>query len=298
MNNSHQRVGIVINSSAGTIKNGGVSIRKLKEIFESLQIEAEIIKMDGNPLEDSARFLLYKGIDAIIAAGGDGTINTVAAVAIKHNIPLGVIPLGTLNHFAKDLNIPLNVKEAAEVIARKKTILVDVGEVNGNIYLNNSSIGLYPKLVKHRDKQIETLQNKWLAMFTAFLNILKRFPLMEVKIISDMEHVHCKTPFVFIGNNEYKMDLFNMGTREKITAGLLSLYYPVVTGRLSMFRFLFQALIKNLKQEKDFKIETVTGLTIESKKKHLEVSVDGEVIHLQPPLNYKILPLELNVIIP
>ena len=292
------KIGIFLNNSAGSIKENDYPPSRLKEIFKSLNVEAEVIEVEGEITNDSIRILTYKGVEAIVAAGGDGTVSTVASALSGMQIPLGIIPLGTLNHFAKDMNIPLQIEEAAKVIAKNKLLKVDTGEVNEKIFINNSSIGFYPKLVKHRDKEIETLGNKWVSMFKAFIIIFIKMPVMRIKIISDESHIHCTTPFVFIGNNEYEMSLFNLGSRLTISGGTLSLYYPIVTGRLSMLRFFFHALINKLNQQKDFKIEFVTGLTIESKKSVLEVSLDGEVYSLKTPLNYKIRPLDLTVIVP
>src|SRR5205823_6222409 len=100
------------------------------------------------------------------AAGGDGTINAVAAQTRKTAKPLGILPLGTLNHFSKDLRIPRNVPDAVDVIAEKHVAEVDIGEVNGRVFLNNSSIGLYPRMVRIREHQQQRLgRGKWSAAF-------------------------------------------------------------------------------------------------------------------------------------
>lgn len=291
-------IGIVLNSNAGTGNGNKTVMPDLKNAFRNLGAETEIVVLDKKPLEDIVKFMLYKDYDIIAAGGGDGTISSVASFLVGNKKPLGILPLGTLNHFAKDLGIPLTLDEAAAVIAAGKTACVDIGDVNGQTFINNSSIGIYPKIVKHRDSKKDTLNSKWAAMAHAIVSVFSRFPVLKVNIITEESNIHCKTPFVFVGNNEYETDIFNLGTRTSINNGMLSVYYPVVTGRLSMIKFFFHALINTLDQQQDFTIEHVKDLTIETKRKLIEVSADGEVFHLSSPLNYTIKPSALTVIVP
>lgn len=292
------KIGIIINDSAGTIKGSEDSTSNLKELLISENIQAEFIFLDGSPVEDKIKMLIYKGMDAIVAAGGDGTVNAVASVLAGQKIPLGVLPLGTLNHFAKDLNIPLKMEDAVKVLSANKQIKVDTAEVNGKVFINNSSIGVYPKMVKQRDHRKGKKGNKWIAMAQAFADVYFKLPVLRVKIITDLSNVRCKTPFVFIGNNEYNVDIFNLGSRTNLTDGKLSVYYPKTSGRLSLFRFFFHALADTLHLQDDFNVELVNEVTIETNKKMLEVSADGEVVHMTPPLNYRIRTKDLTVIVP
>jgi hypothetical protein len=92
-------------------------------------------------------------IDAVVVGGGDGSVRTVASVLADTGVPLGVLPLGTLNHFARDLGIPLDVEAAAETIAKGDVRVVDLAKANGEIFINNASIGIYPYLVIARERQ-------------------------------------------------------------------------------------------------------------------------------------------------
>ena len=105
-----------------------------------------------------------------MAGGGDGTVNTVASAVIDTDKTFGVLPLGTLNHFAKDLHIPLDLEAAARTIIAGHTTQVDVGEVNDEIFLNNSSLGLYPRLVQKRKKKQRLGSRKWAAFFWAAIS--------------------------------------------------------------------------------------------------------------------------------
>jgi diacylglycerol kinase family enzyme len=133
------------------------------------------------------------------------------------------------------------------------------------------------------------------------VNVVKRFSSFKVDIHSNGNIIKVKTPFIFVGNNEYQIDLFNLGTRKKLDAGILELYFPNTTGWFSVIRFAFAALFNKLNQTRDFTVLKTNKITITLKRKRrkkIEVSLDGEVFHFEPPLIYKIHPKALKVIVP
>jgi diacylglycerol kinase family enzyme len=270
----------------------------LKTLFGDYDLKADIIECPGSSIKNEMQSILSKNPDVIAVSGGDGTISSAAQYLINTEIALGIIPSGTLNHFAKDAGIPLNTEAAIKTIAKMNIKRIDTAEVNGRYFINNSSIGIYPKAVKQRDRHIEFGKSKWIAMGQALFTIFKKLPMIDVKIKSDFTKVYCKTPIVFIGNNEYKTDLFHAGVRHSLTTGKLSLFYPVWTSRFSLLRYAFLGLINRLKDEKDFHTLDTEEITIETLKKEIAVALDGEVIHLQPPLKYQIHPLSLKIIVP
>ena len=106
----------------------------------------------GRDIRPAAERAVKEGTAGLVAAGGDGTVNTLAGVAVDAGVPLGVLPQGTLNHFAKDLGIPTDLDDALEVVLAGHTRRVDVGEVSGRIFVNNSSLGVYPRIVRLRER--------------------------------------------------------------------------------------------------------------------------------------------------
>jgi diacylglycerol kinase family enzyme len=294
------KVIILLNKKSGSTAATGSDFteEKIKEVFNAFSIKNKIIKVGGPDILENIKSQLDNEIDAVVASGGDGTISTAANAVTDTNVPLGILPAGTLNHFAKDLKIPLQLEESVRIISGFKIEKVDTGEVNGKIFINNSSIGFYPKVVKKRIQNQRLGGSKWVAMGSAVINVFKRFPLVEVKVESDTQKIDCRTPFIFIGNNEYLMDLLNLGSRENINKGYLSLYYPNSSGKYSMFKFALLGLFNRLDQQKDFSITLTKEVSLSLNKKIIEVAIDGEVHHLNPPLNYKIKPSSLNVIVP
>jgi diacylglycerol kinase family enzyme len=272
----------------------------LDEKFRASGFEAAItLAESGEDMIETAKAAIGRGVAMIVAGGGDGTINAVASVVVGSGVKFGVLPLGTLNHFAKDLGIPLTLDEAIANLAQGTPASVDVGEVNGRIFLNNSSLGLYPDIVRDREKQQRRLgRGKWLAFSWAALTALRRYPFLSLRLhINGGEHAR-HTPFVFIGNNEYLMQGLNIGERERLDRGTLSLYVAQRPGRLGLVRLAFHALLGKLAQLEDFDVVLVPELEIETRHKRLRVSTDGEVTIMAPPLRYRIRKAALTVLVP
>jgi YegS/Rv2252/BmrU family lipid kinase len=294
------RPAVIINASSGT-DDKKEAREHLLEVFASAGLEARIsLAESGEEIIDLARRAVKDNCQPIIAGGGDGTINAVASQVVDTDRTLGVLPLGTLNHFAKDLNIPLDVESAARICLEGRAARVDVGEVNGRVFLNNSSLGLYPSIVRHREKQQQQLgRGKWPAFIWATLTMLKRYPFLSVRLSTDEQTLIRHTPFVFIGNNEYEMESFNVGARSCIDAGHLSLYVAHRTGRLGLLRLAWRALFGGLRDEEDFDAMCTKEISIETRHpKRLRVATDGEVTIMTTPLNYRVRPGALRVLVP
>jgi diacylglycerol kinase family enzyme len=215
------------------------------------------------------------------------------------NIPLGVLPLGTLNHFARDLGIPTSIEGAVRVIAAGQVNTIDLGRVNDRTFINNSSIGLYPQVVRTREElRMRLGRGRVLATFIAVLNALRRFPVLSVRIGIGERSVLRQTPFVFVGNNRYIMSLMSVRGRQRLDEGILSLYVTNRTGRFGMLRLALRALFGRLEQAKDFESIYLPELWIETGKRRLHVALDGEVENMSPPLHYQSVPQALKVFVP
>src|SRR5436305_1054126 len=155
----------------------------------------------------------------VVGGGGDGTIAAVAAALVGTDTALGVLPMGTLNHFAKGLGIPLELEKAVHTLFTGKVARVDVGEVNGRIFLNNSSIGFYPRLVQERKREQRQGRSKWLAFAQAAALMFQRSPTLHVELDEDHSRQSYDTPFVLVGNNRYAVAGLDIGRRASLTRG-------------------------------------------------------------------------------
>jgi YegS/Rv2252/BmrU family lipid kinase len=289
---------IIINVGSGADDKKEMRER-LAEIFAASNRKANIsLARSGDEVVELARHAALSDSNPIVAGGGDGTLNAVASAVVGTNKTFGVLPLGTLNHFAKDLHIPLELEAAARTIIAGHTTKVDVAEVNRRIFLNNSSLGLYPRLVSEREKHQRLGFGKWTAFFWATIAVLRRYPFLDVKLSVEGKDFSSRSPLVFIGNNEYEMESLNAGARSCLDAGRLSLYITRDTGRLGLLRLAWRALFGGLHDDKDFIALCSKEIWIATKHRRLRVAMDGEVTVMQPPLHYRIRPLSLRVLVP
>ena len=294
-----KRITVIINGEAGSGHDDAVAGR-LRDQFAANGMEATIVlARGGKDMVAAARAAVAQGVPMVAGGGGDGTQNAVAAELVGTGIPYGVLPMGTLNHFAKDLGIPLDLEGAVRTIATGTPKQVDVGQVNGQVFLNNSSLGLYPDIVRDREKQQSRLgRGKWPAALWATVSALRRYPFLSVRMQADATRLARRTPFVFIGNNEYIMEGLAIGARSRLDAGTLSMYVAQRPGRLGLLRFALRALIGGLKEERDFDVLLAQDMTIETRHKHLHVAFDGEVEKMTTPLHYRVRPGALTVMVP
>lgn len=292
-------IALIVNGSAGS-GHDEQAARALHGKFAAAGMHAAVtLAKSGAEMAAAARQALEDGKQVVVAGGGDGTINAVASVMAGSGIAFGVLPLGTLNHFAKDLGIPLALDEAILNVAQGRRKLVDVGEVNEQIFLNNSSLGLYPDIVRDREKQQRRLgRGKWLAACWASIAALRRYPFLSVRLTVDGQQHARRTPFVFIGNNEYTMQGFSIGARARLDGGTLSLYVAQRPGRLGLIRLAWRALWGRLAQERDFDVLLAHAMEIDTRHKRMRVATDGEVTLMSTPLRYRIRPGALTVIVP
>jgi diacylglycerol kinase family enzyme len=293
------RVIALLNAAAGRTVAGKPGAREVQQALAGAGVEADVRAVDGIKLEEAARQAVGERPDAIVAAGGDGTVSTVASMVAGSEVPLGVIAMGTLNHFAKDLRLPLDMGEAAGVIARGRVGSVDVARVNDRVFINNSSIGIYPHVVRERDQIRERLgRGKWAAMLGAVLAVFRRFPTVRIRLAVDGQTFLKTTPFVFVGNNQYRLDMFSLGKRETLDGGDLCLYFTNRTGRTGFFRLALRTVLGRLVQDRDFNAMCVREVWIDTSKRRIQVALDGEVVYLHPPLHFSSWRGALKVILP
>jgi diacylglycerol kinase family enzyme len=246
-----------------------------------------------------ARRAVHEGHEIVVAAGGDGTVNAVASQVAGSRSALGVLAMGTLNHFAQDAGIPLDVMDAAKVIAAGHRVAVDVGVVNGRVFVNNSSIGLYPTVVIRREnRRKRTGSGKWTALAWASFSVLRRHPMMDVALHVDGQAAYHRTPLLFIGNNEYIVRGPDAGTRQALRDGKLSIYITRRHGRLGLIALFLRALFGSLREALDLEAFNAARVTIATRRSRVAVATDGEVSVMETPLEYQSRPGALQLVCP
>ena len=238
------------------------------------------------------------GAAAIIAGGGDGTLNAVAAGLNGSEVPMAILPIGTLNHLARDLSVSLNINEAIGQLTTDRVARIDLGGVNGRIFINNSVIGLYPTYFLTRQRFERAWKFKWLAIASAILSVFRRNPYMNVRLSLEGKEIVRRTPYILVANNEHRMEGYQLGTRDRLDRGLLWVYVMRKLSRWSLLRLAASLIFGRFKKKDDFETFAVSSFRVETRRKKLGVSLDGEVKAMRTPLEYRSLPGALCVVAP
>lgn len=239
-----------------------------------------------------------QGRNLFIAAGGDGTINAVIQPLINTEATLGVVPAGTFNHFARDLNLPLDWREALEVALSGSTRQIDTGRVNERFFVNNISIGLYPEMVARREERGRDYP-RWKARLYAAFATLRKYPHVTLAVETEYLHEIIRTQVFVVANNSY--DLSRLGVeapRSTLEEGRLSVYWLPNMRRIALARFLAHYLTGRVTTTPGFRSFRALHLRVQSARKHLHLGVDGEVLTMSPSLVITMVPKSLLVKVP
>jgi diacylglycerol kinase family enzyme len=297
-------VAVIWNSASGW-SDSAKEARRVESILSSEGAEVTVHRLrKGEDITFASRRLLEEGSQILVAAGGDGTVNAVASALVHSSAALGVIPAGTLNHFARDLSIPLDLSGAAECVNSGRAIQTDVGCVNGHFFINNSVLGLYPIYRAAREAyERRGLGGNRLLQFFAVMRALARtlWHLPHLKLTLQLEDgrlLSVRTPFVLVANNEHEVENWNIGHRKAINQGKLWVYVMRRCSRWAVLRFMASFLIKRFSRREAFDVYQTMQLRVDIKAQHLRAGIDGEIVRMETPLVYKSLPHSLRVIAP
>jgi diacylglycerol kinase family enzyme len=269
------------------------------ELFRAAGSDALIVELGrGQDPAEAARTASAR-TSIVVAAGGDGTVSRVANGLIGTPAALGVLPLGTLNHFAKDLGIPLDLEKAVATIAARRVGSIDVGQVNDRVFLNNSSIGIYPSIIEARDELRRRGHRKWAAFALATFRVLRRHRGVLVRIEANGRQSAWRTPFVFVGNNEYEVDGIRLGSRARLDGARLFAYLTPRVRTRELPMLLARALLGRVRESGAFEIVSAAELWIDTPKaSRVRVALDGEITTMTTPLHYRTCPAALKVLLP
>jgi YegS/Rv2252/BmrU family lipid kinase len=272
----------------------------LRAAFRRVGIAADVHALEpGGDMRALLDRALAAGPRCLVAAGGDGTVNAVAARAIEHDLPLGVLPLGTLNHFARDLGIPGDVEAAVRVIAAGLERRVDIATANDRLFLNNASIGLYATIVVDRERQQRRLgRGKWSALLRATLAALREPDAFEAVIEVEGRELRRRTPFLFVGNNDYQVQGAGAGSRARLDDGLLSLYVLHPRTASGLLWLALRTLLRGTAGARDLDAFAVPQVEVHARGGRLQVARDGEVEAMASPVRFAVSPRALRVYAP
>jgi len=291
---------VVYNQKAGAADSSDAPSKDaLRAAFSKAGVAADIRPVKSEGVATALRQAIKERPDVLYAAGGDGTISTAAGLVADTPLTLGVLPLGTLNHFARDLGIPANWQEAVEALARGRTECVDIAEVNGHVFINNCSLGSYAEAVRRRDSlRQEKGHGKWPAMFMASWTVFRELRRARLQITTPETTLTLRTPFVLVANNRYTGSVLAYSLRPKLNEGRLWLYTTRAHRHDALIRLAWQSLTRRIDAADELEVHATTSATIAVRKGSVPVAADGEIINVNAPLRFRIRPGALRVLVP
>jgi diacylglycerol kinase family enzyme len=290
---------VLLNRGGGAATAEDDIAAKVRAALAGAGVDAEIELVDGGEAEARARAIAGRGDPLLIVGGGDGTVSAAAGALADTGTRLAILPLGTLNHFARDLGIPTGLDEAAALIASGTERRVDIADMNGRTFVNNSAIGAYPLMVADRDLQRRRLgRSKRMAMAVAAIRTLVRFRHQRLTLTVNDLAERIDTPLLFVGNNDYRIEMPGAGRRERLDGGRLCVLVMRSKSRAGFLAATVRALAGRTRPDDMERVDDVQRLRVGSGRSRLMVSLDGEVESVKPPLDYRIRKAALRVIAP
>ncbi|MDQ2892342.1 MAG: hypothetical protein M3R64_04515 [Pseudomonadota bacterium] len=290
---------VLVNRTGGTAAAMGDGLADaVEQAFEKTGTAIDLRLVEGDDLKDAVRAAV--GAPIIVVGGGDGTLGGAADIVADSGAALGVLPLGTRNHLAQELGIPLDLAGAAAVIAAGRTRRIDLARANGHGFINNASIGLYPSLVEFRDAERERHpMPKWLAAVPATFATLKRLRHHRLRLDLPGSHREIVTPMLFVGNNCYTLAAGRVGQREALDGGTLSVFAVARSSRMALIGLALRTLIGRADSAHDFAaIGECDTLRVDGGSHDVSVALDGEVVRLSLPIAFTINAGALRVVAP
>lgn len=292
---------VILNQEAGSLQGERATIapEEIRAAFLEAGVVAEVRLLAGGQMAETFAEILKNPPDAIFVGGGDGTISTAASYLAGGDVPLGVLPLGTLNHFARDLGVPAAWRDAVTELVQGERRAVDLGEVNGRTFINNCSIGWYAEAVRRRDAlRRKHGLGKWWAMLRATTAVFLRLRRLRLHLKLSDRSWSVRTPFLVVANNRYSGRVLDYSLRPQLDEGRIWIYTTRARGRLAILRLIAQSLVRDLDATDDLDQLSATVADLTTQAARTAIAIDGELVNLQWPLRFRCLPGALLVLAP
>ncbi|MFN3207386.1 MAG: diacylglycerol/lipid kinase family protein [Roseovarius sp.] len=291
---------VILNTESG---NGDVNpgADAIEAMFHAHATQVKIVPVTGG--DDIAakvgEAIEEPGVECVVAAGGDGTICAVAGALADSGIDLGVLPFGTFNYFARRFGIPEEAEEAIEAICTGRSEATNLGCVNGRVFINNASIGLYPTILKQR----ESIYRRWgrsrlAAYWSVLVAMATVYSPMTMRIEVDGELQSAKAPTLFVGMSAYQLDEFGIEGADAVRNGKFAILLAPDVGRFMLIWKALLVALRGVRKGRDFTLLTGEHATVETRRSTRDVALDGERRRMKGPFEFTILKDAIRVRLP
>ena len=295
---------VVLNGRSGHSDTDATCAR-IKAVFDAAGRVHEFLIVEPRQLQAAAtkavQLALKRG-GIVVAAGGDGTINTVAATVLGSGVPFGILPQGTFNYFGRAHLIPQDAAAAAQVLIDGELTSVQVGRINERIFLVNASLGLYPKLLQVREMD-KARFGRWrlVAMASALSTLLRPQRHLDLIIEAEGQQRLIRTLALIAGNNPLQLERIGIEAehRAALDRGELVGTTLLPISRLGMLGLMLRGALGRLGEAEQVQSFGFRALTVTPRsRRRIKVGIDGEVCRMRPPLKFSVATERLWLLTP
>ena len=290
----------VLNEEGGTLLTMDVDqfAREIARVFEEAGHTISILRTDNKHLVQTLE-TAASDAEAMLVAGGDGTVSAASTVAIRSKVALAVLPAGTMNLFARSLSIPLDLNSAMTALANGGIAKVDVGWANDRSFIHQFSVGMHPSLLRHRKRfEYKSRLGKLFASIRATLAAIRKPPVFEADIQTPDGSSRRRVSGIFVSNNPFEEGHLPYAT--ELSSGVLGLYVAAPMTTVQWLKLCISVIVGRWKANSfvsESSVKSVT-LTFPRRRKRNFASIDGELIELDTTVRLKIVSGEMNVVVP
>lgn len=291
---------VAILANAGAGKKAAARMETLLQPFHDSGLHPDVHMIrNGKTLPAEAARIAKGGYRSVIAAGGDGTICTVATALAGSGIALGVIPMGTFNYFARSLGLPNDPEQAIAALLTGQLQTVSAGEVNGKLFLNNASLGLYPALLEQREAAYAKWGRSRLAAYWSALRTLATYDRpSRLRVTIDGKIDHLRSPMVFVAQSAFQLEESGLEGADMIRDGKFAIYIAPELRRWQVLVFALKMALRAARPYRDFTLIAAEEMLVETRNRRRTIARDGEREKMQSPFHFRVLPDALTVIVP
>jgi diacylglycerol kinase family enzyme len=292
---------IVMNAGSGR-QDADAARDEIASILEAAgRPHAFFLIDDGHPIEQAVREAAAYAKEhegAIVAAGGDGTINCVAQTAWREQLTMGILPQGTFNFTGRTHGIPTDTRGAAEALVRSTPIDAQIGMVNDRMFMVNASLGLYPQVLEDRETWKQRFgRHRIVALWSGLATLMRDYRPLRIEVTDGSQARQLRTPTLFVGNNALQLEKIGLDEAADVhrnDATLAGLVLKPI-GKLTMLRLILSGALGKLGEAEHVVSFPFREITVTPRRRHtkIKVAIDGEIVWLAPPIVFRAAPRPL-----
>lgn len=295
---------IVLNTGSGRHRGNEVE-DSIRRVLDKAGRHYELFKVgSGSDLENTARQALQRARSeggTVIAAGGDGTLNAVSNVVLGADVPFGILPQGTFNYFGRTYGISQDTETATRSLLDSVVEPVQVGQLNGHVFLVNASLGLYPDLLEDREAYKQRYgRSRWVALWSALVTLMRAHRQLNLQLDNGEQTRHLRTQTIVVGNNELQLEHIGIHEQTRLQQGQLVAMTARPLGTLALYGLVLRGLLSRMGEDEhviSFGFKHLR-VNLSHRRRRVKVAMDGEIRWMQSPLEFRVAEQPLPLLVP